>query len=297
MKTGIKNLMKKTCCFLILAAMCVCQMDVAGGKAFAKGGSIKKLEVGKIYSDFDVTGDGKKDVFSSTETHGYYRDDYDSTGISGYLKVYVNGKCALSVKLKLDYDMGVRGLDLVTLPNGKKYLMVSFYGVDEWHESSLYCYKNGKFIQEVELDHFLGGVYSLGAEISSMSGNKMIVKIPVSCEAIGPVALQSVYMYRSGKLRLQSKTHKIYGYPILGKEGTCRKYWLTAKCDITIYQDKGMKKKSFVLKKGERVKEHKMYISGKKTSCYLKRTDGRSGWLRIPDLYGEILFEEIVVAM
>jgi hypothetical protein len=230
------------------------------------------LDAEKVYKNYDVTGDGKKDVikFMRKDRIAYVEWAYNR------FQVYVNGKCALTVKR---FYFGEE-IQMVTLKNGKKYIYLRLLEEDDDGSGDLYVYKNGKFVREVNLLKNLPNGIHPTVEIKKVSGNKIVFRNTNCTDVLGGIRYECTYQYRSGKLRLTSKTYKLqgYGWGTDGIDTTTKMFPLTR--SVKLYSKKTLQGKTFTLKQGTKVKVTKIYISGKTVSYYLKTEDGKSGWLK-----------------
>lgn len=256
---------------------------------FADAASAKCMTIkpSKTYKRYDITGDGKVDTIRSEMVGKDWKTNFE---------VYVNEKKALDIKVNHYYEEHAK-CQIISLANGKKYLYVYLPSDNGDGPVSLYTYKNGKLVKEINLikpfDEIMG--YHSGAVVKKVSGNKIIFKMNSMSYALGALHFESVYQYKKDKLVLTGKIHKLLYYysgnnkPKLGV--------LTTSIPIQLYQDKTAKQKVKKLKKRTKLKATKCYISKKRVTYYVKTEDGTKGWFVSPSsestLHGKP-FDEIM---
>jgi hypothetical protein len=179
-----------------------------------------------------------------------------------------------------DFPVGEVIMKLITLSNGKKYLYLHLAGDDDYGPYSLYIYENGMFTEAVNLIENQPSGYLPTVEVKKVSGNKIVFKNTYCTDVLGGIRYESTYQYKSGELKLTSKTYKLQGYG-WGESGiatTTQMFSLTR--TVKLYGTKTLKGNTISLKKGTKVKVTKIYISSKTVSYYLKAENGKSGWLK-----------------
>lgn len=262
---------------------------LAGGNsqtAFAS--SVSTLNAGKIYCDYDITGDGKADTLKTKDI----KTIYDGDDAYGKFEVYINEKCALTLKDRY-YSSTVK---LLSLDNGKIYLYVNLSGDNGDGPSALYACQNGKLKKEadfVQSFQYMG--YHNGGDIHDVKGNKIVVRMGSMSYGLASVEFEAVYQYKNGKLVLQSKTHKIIEY-YNQKKSVMGRTKLTTSGKLQLYKTKKVKKKTWLLPKGTKVYVTKCYVSGKTVSYLVKTSGGKTGWFRSKETMNEPPFNEIVYA-
>ena len=159
----------------------------------------------------------------------------------------------------------------------------------------LYTYSGEKLIKEINLEQALdNGGYNHNVTSIQATKNTIDVVLSSMSYGLGPISFEAKYVYKSGKLKLHTKTHKITGHYSSGsgnfETGTLK---LTTARNIQLYKTKQTAAKSKVLGKGTEVKVTKFYISGKKVSFYVQG----KGWFRSPkNTSSQPLFKEVVYA-
>jgi hypothetical protein len=108
-----------------------------------------ELKEGKTYSQYDITGDGKKDELVVSR----YKDEWDDGIYNQYdeydgVRVYLNGE---RVYQEETGDVWIQS-DLFVLKNGIIYLEIRAYGESDILElGKLLQYKSGKIVEVLDL--------------------------------------------------------------------------------------------------------------------------------------------------
>lgn len=277
--------------FHMLMLLC-CAMFFIGAKREVSASSGFVTTLGRDeteYTKYDITNDGKKDIIQLKKL-GKDTDWYN------YFKVYINGKCALSIK-EVFFNADVQ---YIQLSNGKAYLFIHLGSDNDDGPNDIYMYKKGKLKKAVDLIKPISGImgYHSGAEIRSVKGNKVYVDMESMSYGLASMKYEAIYNYKAGKLVLQSKKHKILGYfayldDQLSDIGI---HTLTSTKAIQLYKSAQLMQKSIKLKTGTKLKVKRCYISGKKISFYVETLNGKKGWFRSPKDTTSKMFEEIMYA-
>ena len=162
---------------------------------------LTKLDVDKVYTDLDITGDRKKDRFRIKRTNEREDGQYRSFEIS------VNGKKAYTYTCIYQKVYTHLNPTLISLDNGKKFLFVSCRN-GKTHRSlttEVLQYKGGKFEQVIDFDEYCKRhCYNWKAWPKSVKGNK--VNFSVSMESnetkgyyTGDIVMQ--FEYKGGTLK------------------------------------------------------------------------------------------------
>ena len=276
--------------FLICLMAVLCSgvfSTVIKKEASASSGSVITLQDGK-YTRYDITNDGKKDVIQLKKA-GAESDWYTS------YKVYINGKCALTIKNLYYYSANAQ---LMRLSNNKSYLFIHLAGDNDDGPSNIYRYKKGKLVKVVDLikpiDEIMGGHCT--AEIKSVKGKKIYVSMNLMSYGLAGMEYEAVYKYKAGNLVSQSKEHRILGYCSYPKHTNLGIYTLTSTRSMQLYKNAALKQKSVKVKAATKMKVKRCYISGKKISFYVETSNGKKGWFKSPKSAREKLFKEIMYA-
>lgn len=199
-----KNIYKKLFLFLFLFAM------VMVPARFAKADMIV-LRDGRMYTEHDVTGDRRADMFSIS------MGNYQGYGEYKAVVVRVNGKKQVINGSRWDsfYDLDAR---LYKLKNRKTLLYIGAHGDnDHIYLNGLYEYKNGSWKRILNLNNCFGKYrqYERG-DVISCSGNTLKVRHEVMTWSLGLCRVDYTYAYKSGKLKRTSTYGKLISQSIRG---------------------------------------------------------------------------------
>lgn len=306
----LKKLKDLKIIFLVIFTICIASAYNAR-TASAETGSASRLEFLKgqkerTYKQYDITNDGKADIIKIKKSGK--PGEYDICEYKKF-KVYINGKCALEVPYKINGrtpDMlfefiSVSEIQVLTLANKKSYLFLGYQCVGDSYPGDIFEYKNGKFKNVLRLsslkDSFVKRfetadlLYNVNA-LTKVNGNKIYINTHLY-NAAADINIEVIYKYKSGRLVLQSKTHKVTGYSTIDGDWNISSdkilHWLILKKPLQIYSDKELKKKTLKLQQGTELKIKKCYISGKNVSFYIETKNGKKGWFKVTGLdYGMV---------
>lgn len=248
--------------FLVMGDAHIVHADTTG---------IYTLKADKTYN-YDLDGDGKKESlkieFGKSDGYVYYGAD-----------IYINGEKVLTIN---DYFYVVNAQVLIM---SKKNVFIYLTPSAENGDGTkiIYQYKNGRLKKIIDFEKM--GRY---ANVEKVTKNKITMNIRRTWSAIGCFSYECNLVYKNGKLKPETKTYMLDSYSQTEK---AKKPYLTAKNNIQIYESHNTNRKSFVLKKGQKVKITKYYFNGKIHMFQVKMASGKKGWFLAPNDYEE-LFEE-----
>ena len=241
--------------------------------ALAETTGICPLTEGKAYK-YDLDGDGKKEsvqIKSGKKDDDRYYEAY----------IYIDGKRAVTAK----EPYGFYSVDAQILIMDEKnvFIYLTPYGDNDDGSKVIYQYKDGKLKKSIDLE-------SLGryANVEEVSKNKITMRIRRTWSAIGCFSYKCSLVCKNGKLEPETKTYALYSYSPTQKTS---KPYLTAKNNMQLYESHNTDKKTYVLKKGQKVKITKYYFNGSIHMFQIKTKSGKKGWILAPNDYEE-LFEE-----
>lgn len=231
-----------------------------------------KLQEGKTYSKYDITGDGKKDELIVSR----YKDEWDDGIYNQYddydgVRVYLNGK---RVYQKKTGDVWIQS-NLFVLKNGTVFLEVCAYGEsDRLSIGKLLQYKSGKMV--AVLDFF--GIQGEGG-VEKIENNSITLHYWDCYQTLGSASFDYTYTYKDGKWQ-ESKYGKICRVNIYSDDHTwTQTKKLKAKRSFTAYKAVNSKKKAVKVKKGDTVKILKCYVY--KNKIYFQIScNGKKGWIK-----------------
>ena len=226
------------------------------------------LRDGRMYTEHDVTGDRRADMFSIS------MGNYQGYGEYKAVVVRVNGKKQVINGGRWDsfYDLDAR---LYKLKNRKTLLYIGAHGDnDHIYLNGLYEYKNGSWKRILNLNNCFGKYrqYERG-DVISCSGNTLKVRHEVMTWSLGLCRVDYTYAYKSGKLKRTSTYGKLISQSIRGGG----KY-LKVKSNINVYKYCGSGKKLLTLRRGAKIRVEKWRVVNGKF-YYQINCKGRRGWI------------------
>ena len=236
--------------------------------AYAAGNMIMRgyASVGdeKTFTDYDMTGDGKKDTLKLKVTHNS-------------AVIYINGKKVYTKKAGIFESVNM----LAFKRKGEAPLIVL---KTDWYSqmfSVLLQYKSGKLVQKLNLYDKRGF-----GEVTKTTGNKMTILFDGKY-CVGNGAFSYTYSKKHGKW-ISSK------YGIYNKKYMPSSSGLIAAKDFSVYQNYASKRKSSVIKKGTKCKVKKCILYKGKFYIQLNYR-GKKGWI-VDRGVNAGLFSNIVIA-
>lgn len=257
--------MKRICHFMII--LCIFSYICANTsfKSFAVTPGITSLKVNKTYKDYDLNGDKKKDKFIlKVINKGYFKNAY----------LYVNGKKVYSSsKLKSCEDFL---LYIITLQNGRNFVNISAYnGIELATENIVLQYRNGGIKTLIDcqsiMNKYCSGVYEVDF---SVSGNNLILKLNAMNWTLGGSKFYFKYEYKNGTLKRLSNFGKVK--KLIYSEGEK----LLAAKKFNTYKKPNSAKKSYKIKKDQKLSVVKYYLKKGQLWLCLKNSAGKLGWIR-----------------
>ena len=229
---------------------------------------IVKLTAGKTYTNYDVTGNGKKDKI-------IIRKEKKQDIIYRGLSITVNGK-KQQLKAKDSHFYGVDA-KLITLKNGRKFLYL--YADSEngdGYVCGIYRYVSGKWKEVVDI----AGVFKnygmhLNGNIASVSGNNIKIRFYVMAWSTGPSTIEYTYTYKDGTLK---RTSSYGAYKAIYSYGKNTRTFYAAK-SLPAYQNANGAKKIFTVKKNGKVKIVKCALTNGKMYIQIKYGN-KTGWIK-----------------
>ena len=263
---------------------------------YAQNSNRVKLSFNTHYNQYDITEDGVADeIYLST----YYMDEDQmlQTGLTIYVNsriAYIDGETVFFNEK--DGDNWVQ-CELLTLSNGKELLYL-YLGIDNGDGPiNVYEYKNGYLVEIADIykDVCVMG-YHTRTYITKVSNNKIYFKINSESFALAGVNIERVYVYKNGKLVANDSAGLVKGYyKYTSKGAKYGKKYLTIKKSVKLFKDKKCKKQKGTLKVGDKVKVLKYNIMGKRCTYYVKKKNGKAGWIQSKKK-PMMIFKEVIYA-
>lgn len=227
------------------------------------------LEPNKLYKNYDLTGNGKKDKIKiKTSKDNYYKT----------VSIIINGKRRAVYK-----DVNDITVKLYTLKNGKPFLYLWLVEEDwEGPVCGIFQYKSGKLKQVVNCRNFFvpkNGYeygYSVHGSDIKAKGNTMTVDFWLMSKTVGGMSCRYRFAYKNGTLkRTSGQTSSV---KVNAAESTGI---LTAAKNIKVYTTPTGKKVRYTLKAGKRIKVIGAYVKSGKFSLKVKNlSTGKTGWIK-----------------
>lgn len=229
------------------------------------------LKNNKTYTQYDVTGDGKKDTFKYIV---YPRDSKQW----GYTRLYLNGKKTNNIFTA----KGCSGVYLCSFSKKDVFLLPNF-GVYGGCEVSVYKYTEGKFKSLFSGSAFFNDSSYIGAsrfQTKKLANNLLIVNHALQRPWHIKNALTFKHAYRTlswdmkykatkGKICLSSNIATVVGTETFTALSTFK----------TSSRTPSNKYDSFQVKKGDKVKLTKIYFPGsRKKAWYRIKKGAKYGW-------------------
>lgn len=233
------------------------------------------------YKDYDLTGDGKRDVLKVVANGSEYTYE-DSGEVEPYfdsVAFYVNGKKALVLKYNEDDSDATKfKFQIVQLKNKKQFLLID--------GSALYRYKSGKMCEALSAFAALNAskgkyCWSQGVAVKSVKGNTVTATMSAATYSLGVIRGDFKYTYKNGSFKRTTNSAPIRIY--MATRGSAKdKKQPTVKATkrMAAYKNANCKSKKFTIKKGQKVKFLKMYGKGSVFSVQVK-SGGKTGWIKM----------------
>lgn len=269
--------MRKTKFFkkLFVAGFVVAACSILGNAPEqAKATTVTTLKQDKVYKNYDVNADGKKDTVQVKCEQEKEAGPYD--GYSKY-SLIVNGKTVLKKKYSYFYDAKLK----IFKDKGHGYILVSIRGDNDDEDNTLYECKGSTVIKRADLTTMpYRAAYHANISSFKVTSGKIKVKYCVMSNCLASAHYTAIYKINSnGTVTLPSKVFKLsYTNVRITESDVYKSSWLVAERRIQAYKKANTANKSFVIKKGTRLKASKISF-GKKVMLYFKTEDGKTGWL------------------
>ena len=190
-----------------------------------------------------IDGDGEKDSVRFLPSDMEY-DEYKS------LEIYVNGKKKAAVKTEF-FSYYYKVLNL----KGKTLLYVGTYWNNEDGIKYVYNYEGGKLVKVLDVGELFDARW---ASEPKVSGKKIKFTLSGNGAGIGYYAFQASYTWDGGKLKEDSKIHKVKEYHNF-QTGETGVFTLKASNEFKIYSDEKCTKYLDTVPAGANVKLTKTY--------------------------------------
>ena len=245
-----------------------------------------KMQTAEESLHADLDGDGMEDTIKIR-----YKHDWDE--LYGVAKVYINGRLVKTFK---NSPMGYER-EILKLENGKRFLYFRTVTFDDDGEFRLYRYDGKKLKCLINFNKVYGCRWVRKIKVK---GNKIIANMEDSDAAgLGYMSFRSIYSYKGGFFKLNSKTHKIRWYCYWDMDtGASKKgiFGLNTNKRFKIYSDRKCKHCIGKVPLGTLVKVTKTYRTGTGENGYATfyvTGMGYKGWYTSKDVEFGYLFEGV----
>ncbi len=249
---------------MFVAAPCEMEAEAASG--------LTSLRAGRTYNSFDITGDGKKDLFLIRE--------YGSKDYKNDLRIFVNGKVAYRLTKPSGYPNYFyrTTAKLITLSNGKRFLYL-YCQADNYDGpvQAILRYTNGKFVRTVDfnaLSHKCSG--HMQSNVTSISGNTVNVSMYLMSWTVGSSDYTLSFKYSGGKLVQNSAAAKFKGTDD-GNGGKLKTYNVNR--TIKVYSTASCSSVAFRLRKGDKIQILSPFRISPRRCVYRVKFGSRYGWI------------------
>ena len=262
---------------MLLAAVCFFSQAAAFGisqtTALAREQTYKEEHTASI----DLNGDGSNETVRFLPGSKSY-DEFETLTIS------VNGTEQATLREGMfSYDYRV-----LKLKNGKHLLYVRTFWNNEDGLKYVYDYRGGKLVRILDVGRNYDARWATDPKVQ---GNRILFGISGNGAGIGYYDFEDSYTWKDGKLKEDSKVHKVKKYFNMntGKTGVLD---LTVTKSFKIYSDEKCKKYKATVPVGAHVKVTKTFQE-KKYATYYVTGEGYSGWYTSKDVDWEMLFDGV----
>lgn len=230
--------------------------------------ALVKLRKNKVYTQYDFTGDGKKDKFQYTLT---------GEGKSNCkLTVMLNNKTAYTTSNANSYT-----LKLCTLSKKKIFLNITH----EWNDSDwqklnrLYQYKGGKFTLNTTLLTYSDKRYQIRrSDITAVKNGQVIVNYSGVTNIVGNFSWDGIYQYDSSAKKLKRKSNIMTANY---SSTTHPNAWIVSK-PFNVYKKANSTERAYRTKAGETIRINRVYSTNTKLYLEMIRSNGARGWVKSP---------------
>ncbi len=246
------------------------------------------LEPGKVYTSYDVTGDGEADTVSyisaSVGTVSGVTGKGEQQGYCGFTFT-VNGEDT-TVEMEAEASYLEPQVVLVTLGSGEPFLLVSGMGDVAQTVCSLYHFGEEGLEETADLFDYYeksgnGSVRFLAGEVSGVAEDRLTIRMLGLSSGIGYSVIGVNYVWEDGALDQYPKgmgTILPYGER---KDIVNPNSWYTALRKINVYTGATSKELAFQIEAGTKVRITSVY-SGHYIHYKLVLEDGKTGWYACP---------------
>lgn len=246
-----------------------------------------------MYTEYDVTGDGKKDEFQiiCEELTEAYEDVQYGTKWS----ITLNGEKALTFEPELMMNLEVH---LYRAGDQRNYLFIkqNLDTNDDIIGAELYRFTEKTIVEEIDFYELLSeniNMFHCGISISFMTQRYLTMSCYNQFNATAYMSWEMNYEYKKSEdAWIESDESYLLMYDdFLEEKGK----GMTANQDFIVYEDWTCEEEAFTVKKDEVVHLGAIRFYNGKTYFHVESEDGNQGWMPDPDMPGEEIDGEYIM--
>lgn len=233
----------------------------------------------QVIENYDLNGDGKKDIFEIRCTEGVNRE-YDM--LLGYKwDIYLNGEKALT--LEPDYEAELEVL-LYQISNKRSYLFVkqNIATNNDIVGAALYHAENNKLVQDADYEAYVMRniqEFHHGIDIAYMTKDFLKVRCHNQFNATASLSWEMNYKYNSEKKCWENASDL---YKVIYEEEDIKKNGMTAKVVFDVYESYDNYNKLYTVNLREKVWVDAICFHNGQTYFRAKNSAGQVGWFADP---------------
>ena len=251
-----KIMYKNNIAYWFRTLIMICCIFVFSHPAEAETPKMIALAKGKVYRQYDITGDRKKDTLQII-------NNYCGT------RAVVNGRTVFQRNYSYEY---LEKAYLVVLKNGKNFIYIQVNdGSDYSSRSFLLQYKSGRLanVLSPSTDIWPQKSRSWWFTLKKVKANSVVIEIAARNPSMSWISAQITYKYKNNRFQLSSRTANVKYFPNKS---------LKASRNLQLYKSATSGRKAGVLKKGQMGRVKKVYLGKKYIRFYVVGNNGKKGW-------------------
>ena len=235
-------------------------------------GEIVLLEPDVVYSQYDVTGDGKEDTFKVEILEN------NDEALDGTMQILLNNKIIFEQKRELRPVWEVK---LIKLANGEAFFDIdSTINDDDNRIHQLYICENDALKSVYDFQKYYSEYTSnYSVDIVKVSGNTIETEVYTQFHVTGIMQYDMNLNYKDGNFERTSNEF-IPKYKEMSRENK----WTVEK-KINVYNSVSSKKVAYTLKKGNIVKLDKVIYKNEEVYFQIEDNRGKSGYIIATKIY------------
>lgn len=246
------------------------------------GGEKALLRNNEVFSQYDVTGDGKVDKVKVEfeESHDYnLADSWDMT-------IYINGQEVFSDGRTSEAYWNIQ---LIKLENGKVFFDIhSALSNNDGHVHRLYGYEDDELKCVYDFQEYYGEyAYSYVVNIVNISGNTLNTEVSAQFYTTGKIQYRMDLDYKGGKIGYFESSSDTFD--IRYEDESKENKW-TVNTDIKIYAEAGSEEIAYTLKRENIVKLNKVIFKDNIVYFQVENDKGEIGYILADTTYPDVFY-------